>query len=105
MVMNDERDEKLDLLMQKRAMVPPSSGLAQRIILRAQQVPQRKTVSLWQSIRDICAEFHLPKPAYVLAGALAIGLLIGFSAPQNIETSANDAVAVQNFLSADETVL
>ena len=105
MVMNEERDEKLDLLMQKRAVVPPSSDLAQRIILRAQQVPQRRTVSLWQSIRDICAEFHLPKPAYVLAGALAIGLLIGFSAPQNIETSANDAVVVQNFLSADETVL
>ncbi len=105
MAMNDERDEKLDILLSSRAAIPPSPELAQRIILQAQQLPQRESVSLWQSIREICAEFRLPKPAYVLAGALAIGLLIGFSTPQNTETGANGAVVVQNFLSADETVL
>jgi len=105
MTMKDERDEKLDLWLQQRAVTPASPDLTQRIILQAQRVPQRKTVSLWQSVRDLFAEFHLPKPAYVLAGALAIGLVIGFSTPQYNETSANDVVATQNFLSADETVL
>jgi hypothetical protein len=104
MVMNDERDDKLDLWLQQRKVTPASSDLAQRIILRAQQVPQIKSVSLWQSIRELCAEFHLPKPAYVLASALAVGLVIGFSTPQD-NGSGKDVVAAQSFLAIDEAML
>jgi hypothetical protein len=105
MTMKDGRDEKLDLWLQQRRLTPASSDLAQRIILRAQQVPQIKTSSLWQSIRELCAEFHLPKPAYVLASALTIGLVIGFSTPQDNENSGKDVVAAQSFLAVDEAML
>jgi len=105
MAINDERDEKLDLWLHRRRLTAASSDLAQRIILRAQQVPQIRAVSLWQSIRELCAEFHLPKPAYVLASALAIGLVIGFSTPQDSDSSGKDVVAAQNFLSIDEAML
>ena len=104
MVMNDERDDKLDLWLRQRKVTSASSDLAQRIILRAQQVPQIKSVSLWQSIRELCAEFHLPKPAYVLASALAVGLVIGFSTPQDTG-SGKDVVAAQSFLAVDEAML
>ncbi|MGE5058628.1 MAG: hypothetical protein ACM3N3_05160 [Betaproteobacteria bacterium] len=105
MAINDERDEKLDLWLHRRGLTPASSDLAQRIILRAQQVPQIKTASLWQSIRELCAEFHLPKPAYVLASALTIGLVIGFSTPQDNDSSSKDVVAAQSFLAVDEAML
>ena len=104
MAINDERDEKLDLWLHRRGLTPASSDLAQRIILRAQQVPQIRTASLWQSIRELCAELHLPKPAYVLASALTIGLVIGFSTPQDNDSS-KDVVAAQSFLAVDEAIL
>ena len=104
MAMNDKRDDKLDLWLRQRKVTSASSDLAQRIILRAQQVPQIRLVSLWQSIRELCAEFHLPKPAYVLASALAVGLVIGFSTPQD-NGSGKDVVAAQSFLAVDEAML
>ncbi|HEX5607866.1 MAG TPA: hypothetical protein VFY96_15175 [Candidatus Binatia bacterium] len=103
--MKDERDDKLDLWLRQRQVTPATSDLAQRIILRSQQVPQIKAISLWQSIRALCAEFHLPKPAYVLASALTIGLVIGFSTPQDTDSSGNDVVAAQSFLAVDEAML
>ncbi|MGN6735949.1 MAG: hypothetical protein ACTHMB_28890 [Candidatus Binatia bacterium] len=105
MAINDERDEKLDLWLHRRGLTPASSDLAERIILRAQQAPQIRTASLWQSIRELCAEFHLPKPAYVLASALMIGLVIGFSTPQDNDSSGKDVVAAQSFLAVDEAIL
>src|SRR4026208_980253 len=95
MAMKDARDEKLDLWLQRRGLTAASSDLAQRIILRAEQGPQIKTASLWQSIRELCAEFHLPKPAYVLASALTIGLVIGFSTPQDNDSSGTAGRAAQ----------
>jgi len=108
MVMNDKRDEKLDLLLRSRKVEAASADLAQRIILKAQQTPQTKTVSLWQWIRDLCVEFHLPKPAYILASALVIGLVIGFSTPPDTTSVANDSissVSAQSVFSADEALL
>jgi hypothetical protein len=102
--MSDNREEKLDNLLRSRRVEPASPDLAQRIILKAQQLPQTKTMPLWQSVRELFGEFHLPKPAYVLASALVIGMVIGFSAPQ--ETTADDSSAsIQSFLSADESLL
>jgi len=104
--MKDPRDGKLDSLLRSRRVEPASADLAQRIIFKARQLPQNQTVSLWQWIRQLCAELHLPKPGYVLAGALILGLVIGFSAPQNANLAADDGDAsVQSFLSADEALL
>jgi hypothetical protein len=101
--MSDNRDDKLDQLLRSRRLEAASPDLTQRIILKAQAIPQNKNLSLWQWIRQVCAEFHLPKPAYVLAGALIFGVVIGFSTPPDINSPSDDNV--QSFLSADEALL
>lgn len=108
MTVNDPREEKLDRLLRARRVEPAGADLTQRIILRAQQTPQSQTFSLWQWLRELCAEFHLPKPAYVLASALALGLVIGVSTPDGSVINANDSAAdasVQSVFSADEALL
>lgn len=104
--MSDNRDEKLESLLRSRRLEPASADLAQRIILKAQQTPQIKTPPFWQSVRELFGEFHLPKPAYVLASALVFGIVIGFSTPWDTNPAAEDAGAsIQGFLSADEALL
>ena len=104
--MSDNRDEKLETLLRSRRVAPASPDLAQRIILKARQTPQIKTPPFWQSVRDLFGEFHLPKPAYVLASALVLGVVIGFSAPQNNNLAVDESgVSIQGFLSADEPLL
>jgi hypothetical protein len=101
--MSDNRDDKLEQMLRSRRLEPASPDLTQRIILKAQAMPQNKNLPLWQWIRQVCAEFHLPKPAYVLAGALIFGVVIGFNTPPDISPAIDDSV--QNFLSADEALL
>jgi hypothetical protein len=105
--MTDPRDDRLDNMLRSRAIEPASPDLAQRIIFAARQLPQTRTVSLWQWMRQLCAELHLPKPAYVLASSLVLGMVIGFSLPSgNIPSAADDNTAsVQGFFSADEALL
>lgn len=104
--MSDNRDEKLENLLRSRRIAPMSPDLAQRIILKAQQTPQLKSPPFWQSVRDLFGEFHLPKPAYVLATALALGVVIGLSTPQDTYLAGDDGgTSIQSFLSADETLL
>jgi hypothetical protein len=104
--MSDNLDEKLDNLLRSRRVEPPSADLAQRIILQVRQLPQTRSMPLWQSVRELFGEFHLPQPAYVLAGALLLGLVIGFGAPENPSLTADDsATSIQSFLSADEALL
>jgi hypothetical protein len=104
--MSDNRDEKLETLLRSRRIEPASSDLTQRIILKAQRTPQIKTPPFWQLVRDLFGEFHLPKPAYVLASALVLGVVIGFSAPQETHLAVDDSgVSIQGFLSADEALL
>lgn len=108
MTINDLRDEKLDRLLHARSVEPAGADLARRIILQAQQIPQNKNFSLWQWLRELCFEFHLPKPAYVLASALVFGLVIGFSTPNGSAVSGNDSAAdasVQSVFSTDEALL
>jgi hypothetical protein len=101
--MSDNRDDKLEQMLRSRRVEAVSPDLSQRIILKAQAMPQNKNLPLWQWIRQVCTEFHLPKPAYVLAGALIFGVVIGFNTPPDINPAIDDSV--QNFLSADEALL
>ncbi len=104
--MNDRHDEKLEAMLKARPIEPASSDLAQRIILKSQSIPQRTAVSPWQWLQELFSEFHLAKPAYILAGTLLLGFVIGFSAPLGT-SPANDAdtAQVENFLYANEGVL
>lgn len=104
--MTDHRDDKLDNMLRSRRIELASPDLAQRIILKARQLPQNRTVSLWQWMRQLCAELHLPKPAYVLASSLILGMVIGFSLPLDISPNIDDNTAsVQGFFSTDEALL
>jgi hypothetical protein len=75
--MSDHRDQKLDSMLHNRRRDAASPDLAARIILKAQTVPQIQNISLWQSLRQLFAEFHLPKPGYVLAECLVLGMVLG----------------------------
>jgi hypothetical protein len=104
--MSDNLDEKLDHLLRSRRIEPASPDLAQRIIWRAQQLPQKKSAPLTQWVRNLFGEFHLPKPAYVLASALVLGVVIGMSTPYETNIPAEDnSASLQSFLSADESLL
>ena len=105
--MNDQKDEKLEQLLLSRRLEAASPDLAARIILQAQNLPQIQNLSLWQATRRLFAEFHLPKPAYVLASALVMGMLLGFTLTPDNFSANNDNVTTttQNYLDADEGLL
>jgi hypothetical protein len=103
--MSDNHDHKLDSMLRSRRLEPASPDLAQRIILKAHGLPQVQ-ISLWQSVRQLFAEFHLPKPGYVLASALIIGILVGFStAPDNSSIKDVNSSTAQLYLFGDEDLL
>ena len=104
--MSDNRDDKLESMLRSRREEPARPDLADRIILRAREIPRRQDISLWRFLRDLCVEFHLPKPAYVLAAALALGMVMGLSTPSDepSERSGN-AASTQGFFTADEDLL
>ena len=104
--MSDRQDEKLELLLRSRRIESSSPDLAQRIILQARQTPQLEPMTFAQWLSRVFKEFHLPKPAYVLAGALLLGTVVGLNMPLGTATD-NDAskVKIQSFLYADEAIL
>jgi hypothetical protein len=102
----DQKEQKLEAMLQSRRFEPASPDLAERIIRQAQQVPQNQTVALTQWVRGLFAEFRLPRPAYVLVGTLIFGFVVGFTIPQYTTTADDtDLISVQSFLYADEDVL
>ncbi|HSE89333.1 MAG TPA: hypothetical protein VLJ79_24185 [Candidatus Binatia bacterium] len=102
--MSDRQEDKLDALLRSRRTEPSGPDLAERIILRAQGLPQNQTLSPGRWIRQLFAEFHLPRPAYVLASTLILGVIIGFNTPVDTSADNPDSVYVQS-LYADEDVL
>jgi hypothetical protein len=104
--MSDNRHDKLDSLLRSRRVEAASPDLAQQIILKARGLPQVRNISLWQSVRQLFAEFRLPKPGYVLASALIIGMLVGFStAPDNSSIKEASSSTIPLYLSGDEDLL
>ena len=83
-----------------------SHDLASRIILKAQSLPQVQNLSLWNAVRQLFAEFHLPKPGYVLASALVLGMMLGFSTtPENGQTGDASSANAQSYIAGDEGLL
>jgi hypothetical protein len=100
--MSDREDEKLESMLRSRRFEPAAPDLADRIVLKARQMPQNQKITL----RRLFAEFHLPKPGYVLACTLLLGLVVGFNMPlETTPADDGDTVQVQSFLYADEGVL
>jgi hypothetical protein len=100
--MSGKQDENLDAMLRARRFEPASPDLAQRIILKAQSLPQNQTLPLIPWLRQLFAEFHLPKPAYVVVSALVLGMIVGFSTPDKPASKDEDSASVQSFLYADE---
>ena len=99
-------DDKLESMLRSRRSQAASPDLAARIILKAQGLPQIQRLTLWQSLRQLFIELHLPKPAYVLTAALVLGMFLGFStAPQISSTRDSYAANTQSFLADDEGLL
>ena len=100
--MSDKQDENLDAMLRARRFEPAGRDLAQRIILRSQNLPQNQTLPLIPWLRQMFAEFHLPKPAYVVVSALVLGMIVGFSTPDRTASKDEESASVQSFLYADE---
>ena len=104
--MSENQDEKLESMLRSRRMETVTPDLAGRIILQAQSLPQLQNVPLWQAVRQLFAEFHLPKPGYVLASALVLGMVLGFStAPENGQRSDASSATAQSYIAGDEELL
>jgi hypothetical protein len=104
--MDRNDDKKLDSMLHSRRSQAASPDLAARIIHKAQGLPQIQRFFLWQSLRQLFIELHMPKPGYVIASALVLGMFLGFSAaPQSFSTTNSDSVNTQNFLADDEGLL
>ena len=104
--MDRNDDQKLDSMLHSRRSQAASPDLAARIIHKAQGLPQMQRFFLWQSLHQLFIELHLPKPGYVLASALVLGMFLGFSmAPQSFSTTNSDGASAQSFLADDEGLL
>ena len=103
--MATNQDEKIDEMLKARRTQAASPELAGRIILKAQNTPQIQAFSLGRWIKQTFAELHLPKPAYVLAGTLMMGFVVGLNIPSGGQTDSADTVQVQTFLDSDEGIL
>ena len=103
--MATNRDEKIDEMLKARRTQAASPDLARRIVLKAQNTPQIQAFSLGRWIKQTFAELHLPKPAYVLAGTLMMGFVVGLNIPSGGPTDNADTVQVQSFLDSDEGIL
>lgn len=102
----DQREQKLEAMLQSRQFELASPDLAGRIIRKAWQMPQNQTVSLTQWVRGLFAEFRLPRPVYVLLSTLIFGFVVGFNTPLQTTTADEvDPIPVQSFLYADEDML
>ena len=104
--MSTNQDKRLEAMLQSRRIESASPDLAQRIILKSEALPQVQAGTLTQWIKRLFAEFHLPKPAYVLAGTLVLGFVVGLNNPLN-DPSDPDAISVsaEGFLYTDEAIL
>jgi hypothetical protein len=104
--MSENHDEKLETMLRSRPIEAASPDLAARIILKAQGLQQVRNVPLWQWLRQSFAEFHLPKPGYVLASALVLGMVLGFSTtPEDSAINETNAQSASSLLSGDEGLL
>ena len=103
--MSDKQDERLEEMLRSRRVESASPDLAQRIILKARQTPQLEPFILRQWLTRVFAEFHLPNPAYVLAGTLIMGVVLGLNVPSLTTADDSDTVQVQSFLYSDEGLL
>ena len=104
--MSDSQDKKLETMLKSRRLETASANLAERIIVKAQHTPQSPALPFMQWLKQLFAEVHLPRPAYLLACTLILGFVLGFNIPGTM-TGADEADRdqVQSFLYADEDLL
>jgi hypothetical protein len=103
--MATHQEEEIDEMLKARRIQSASPDLAQRIILKAQMTPQIHVFSLTRWIKQTFAELHLPNPAYVLAGMLTMGFVLGVNIPSETATENTDPVQALSFLDPDEGLL
>ena len=98
-------EEKIEEMLKARRIQAASPDLADRIILKAQMTPQAQVFSLARWIKQTFAELHLPNPAYVLAGTLMMGFVVGLNVPSDTGSESAEAIQALSFLDPDEGLL
>jgi hypothetical protein len=92
-------------MLRSRRLEAASPDLADRIARNAEGIVQNQTFTLAEGIKRLFAEFHLPKPAYVLAGALLLGLATGYGMPVDAPPEESESAYVQALPFSDEALL
>lgn len=103
--MTIHQEEKIDEMLKARGVQAASPDLAQRIILKAQTTPQVQIFSFGRWIKQTFAELHLPNPAYVLAGTLMMGFVLGLNVPSDTAPENAETVQALSFFDSDEGFL
>ena len=91
-MMDENKNKKLNDILRRREVPPPSSNLAYRIT----QAARSKTFTPVSWVDELFSVFLFPKPAYATAFCLLVGLAIG------LYVGSNDAQA-QDWFSFLET--
>ncbi len=74
-------DSKFNKLLEQRRSPPGCDYLAQRIINVAARIPQQHRPGLLSWIKQLFADYAVPRPVYLLASILLIGFFTGFWLP------------------------
>lgn len=91
-------DKKLEQYLHLSKIPDPNPSLQQRIILAARS---RKPQNIMENILNIFQEFLIPKPQYVIALSLIIGVTIGINVSVNGD---NNEDQINEFLYLSEEI-
>ncbi len=80
------KKDRLDQLLENRRFEAHAPDFASRIIQAAARTEQKIPLRFSTWLKQIFAEFELPRPAFALSCALVLGLAIGISDTLSLST-------------------
>jgi len=98
------QQSRLETLLRNYPVEPPRAGFAERIIAATKYATPSPVSGFGAWLHAALAEFMLPRPAFALASLLALGFVIGLSAPAPT-VSGDDDLSLQTYLENDGAVL
>lgn len=88
---NDDNDSELQALLQQRHYESPQPDFAARIIAGAYGLRQKSQVTLLEWLTELLADYHMPRPAFMMSSLLLTGYLLGFSGIMDMQGGMEDA--------------
>ena len=81
-------------------------AIATEHVIAALKIGMLPTAEIVREVARLIQEFHLPKPGYVLAGALVLGMVLGFNmSPDSSTIQDANYTTTQSMIAGDEGFL